>query len=292
MPPWILDSTAKYHQFLKYACGVYELPHRLRRLTDGRCDPKIVTLDVVNSLFHAALFRLPSINALEGDLKESDFQKIIGRKPTPGLKAFSAEVIDNVLDKMHLDRMRDGIEEIIWKAERNKAFREGSYGTLRGVAIDGWEPFASFDRHCDHCLERKVKVKNPATGEVEERLQYYHRYAVAMLIGPVVDVVLDLEPVRNGEARRADGEDVHHEGELTAALRLIDKLHVRYGTFIDSFVLDALYANGPVMAKLDDYGYGGFVVLKKDDNEPLKEALALWDRQAPCEVYRDAEAKV
>ena len=37
-----------------------------------------------------------------------------------------------------------------------------------------------------------------------------------------------------------------------------------------------LYANGPVMTHLDQHRYGGFLVLKKDNNEPVKEALALW----------------
>jgi hypothetical protein len=66
-------------------------------------------------------------------------------------------------------------------------------------------------------------------------------------------------------------------------------LHDTYGGFIDAFVLDALYANGPVMTQLDGYGYGGFIVLKKDNNEPLQEALALWQDQGPCEEYRDPE---
>ena len=64
-----------------------------------------------------------------------------------------------------------------------------------------------------------------------------------------------------------------------------------YGTFIDALVMDALYANGPVMTQLDQHGYGGFVVLKKANNEPLKEALALWQQQGPCEQYQDADKK-
>jgi hypothetical protein len=36
--------------------------------------------------------------------------------------------------------------------------------------------------------------------------------------------------------------------------------------------LDALYANGPVMTQLDQHGYGGFVVLKKANNEPLTKS--------------------
>jgi len=291
IPPWMLHSRGKLHQFERYVCNVFALPELLASLTDKRRTPEISTFDVVNSLFHTAVLRIPSINALEGDLKEGDFQKLIGRCPTQDVKAFSADVVANVLDKLHLDGVCGAIEDVIEKAERNKAFREGSYGALRCVAIDGWEPFASYDRHCPHCLVRKVKVKR-ASGDIEEVDQYYHRYVVAMLLGPLIDVVLAIEPVRNDEACRDTGSNhVGHEGELTAARRLIDSLHNTHGTFIDAFVLDALYANGPVMTQLDRYGYGGFIVLKKDNNEPLKEALSLWQGAGPCEEYDDPGKK-
>ncbi len=291
LPAWVIDSPRKLHKFMKYTTNVYGVPSLLGRFRDTRRDPDYPTFDVVNALFHSALFRRPSINATEGDLKQADFQKVIGLEPKPGVKAFSAEVISNVLDKLDLDGPRHGIEDVLWAAERNAAFREGSYGTLRCAAIDGWEPFCSYERCCPLCLTREVSVKNARTGEVEKRTQYYHRYVVAMLVGPVLDVVLDIEPVLNAEARRDLGEDGHHEGELTAAHRLIDRLHKTYGTFIDALVFDALYANGPIMTKLDKYGYGGFIVLKKDNNEPLKEALALWDRQSPCARFYDEEKK-
>ena len=45
------------------------------------------------------------------------------------------------------------------------------------------------------------------------------------------------------------------------------------------------------MTKLDTYGYGGFIVLKKDDNEPLKEALALWYGEEPCQQIDDVRKK-
>lgn len=135
LPPWLINSSRKLHQFEKYATKVYGLPRLIGSFRDGRRDPDYPTIEVVDALFHAALLRRPSINATEGDLKQADFQKLIGRKPKPGVKAFSAEVISNVLDKLDLDGPRNGIEDIIWKAERNKAFREGSYGTLRCVEI-------------------------------------------------------------------------------------------------------------------------------------------------------------
>jgi hypothetical protein len=289
LPPWVIGTHGKLQQFEKYASKVFDLPGLLDSLSDSRRDPTYPTFDVVNSLFHAGLLRLPSINAIEGNLKDSDFQMLLGLRPKEGIKAFSAEVIDNVLDKLDLDGPRDCIEKVIHKAERNKAFRDDTFGTLRCVAIDGWEPFASYDRHCPYCLTREVSVKNHATGEVEKRTQYYHRYVVAMLVAPLLDLVLGIEPVLNDEARRDLGEDAKHEGELTAAHRLIDSLYETYGSFIDAFVMDALYANGPVMTRLDKYNYGGFIVLKKEANEPLKEALDIWKDQPPNSSYDDRD---
>ena len=290
LPSWIDDSRGKLQQFEKYVCHVFGLADLLASLVDSRRAPKIPTFDVVNSLFHTAVLRIPSLNALEGDLKRSDFQKLMGRQPTPEVKAFSAEVVANVLDKLELQGIRNAIEDVIMKAERNKAFRDG-YGPLRCVAVDGWEPFSSYQRHCAHCLVRKVKVKG-AGGANEEVEQYYHRYVVALLLGPVMDVVLGIEPVLNEEALRdSDPEHEGHEGELTAGRRLIDSLQETYGGFIDVIVGDALYANGPVMTQLTHYGYGGFFVLKKENNEPLKEALQLWEMEGPCQSCADEERK-
>ena len=130
------------------------------------------------------------------------------------------------------------------------------------------------------------------TGELEEVEQYHHHYVVALLLGPVLDVVLGIERVLNEEALRdIDPEHEGHEGELTAARRLIDSLHDTYGGFIDAFVLDALYANGPVMTQLTNYGYSGFLVLKKQKDEPFKEALTLWQMHGPCEKYEDPDRK-
>ena len=96
----------------------------------------------------------------------------------------------------------------------------------------------------------------------------------------------------NQEALRdEDPEHEGHEGELTAARRLIDSLHKTYGRFIDAIVGDALYANGPMMTQISNYGYGGFLVLKKERDEPFKEALSLWVIEGSCEKYEDTERK-
>lgn len=291
LPPWIVQSRRRLHQFWKYVCQVFDVPRLVRDWSDSRRRPKVPTFDVAVSLLSAAVLRRPSINALEGDLKNADFQQAVGAKANPGTKLFSAEVITRVLDRLDLQRVRKAIRAVVRKGERNKAFRDGSYGGLRCAALDGWEPFASYDRHCRDCLTREVSVKDAAGGEVVKRTQYYHRCVVAMLVHPTVDMVLDLEPVLNADARQKAGEDRRHEGELTAAQRLIRRLKATYGGFIDALVLGALYANGPVMTTLAQCGYGGFIVLKKEDNEPLKEALSLWQNEGPCQRYEDKEKK-
>jgi hypothetical protein len=76
---------------------------------------------------------------------------------------------------------------------------------------------------------------------MEKVKQYYHRYVVALLLGPALDVVLAIEPVLNEEAHPDTvGEHAGHEGELTAARRLLDSLHQTYGSFIDAVVVDAV----------------------------------------------------
>jgi hypothetical protein len=138
---------------------------------------------------------------------------------------------------------------------------------------------------------RKVEVKQD-DGKVQKVEQYYHRYVVALLLGPDLDVVLGIEPVLNEEALR-DIDPAHegHEGELTAGRRLIQWLHQTYGGFIDAIVADALYAVGPVMTEVTEFGYGAFLVLKKENQEPFKEALKLWEMEGPCESCEDQERK-
>jgi len=285
-PEWLLSSDRKLHQFLRYGWKVFDLPGLLESLRDGRRDPTISTFHVASSLFFAAVLRIPSLNALEGYLKEGDFQKLIGLPAQPGEKAFSADTISDMLDLCDVDSARNALAELIRIAERNKVFRDGSYGGKRCVAIDAWEPHSSYERHCPGCLTRQVKGPDG-----DKRTQYYHRYVVAMLLGTDLDIILAAEPVLSEEALR-DGDADHqgHEGELTAAYRLLDRLHKTYGRFIEIVITDALYANGPWMTRLDQYGYGGIISLQKENNEPLKEAIDLCSRgECQRQVHEDPD---
>jgi hypothetical protein len=113
---------------------------------------------------------------------------------------------------------------------------------------------------------------------------------IALLLGADVEVVLDLEPLRSLDLRRREGETTDaHDGEQTAALRLIERLHEVYGRWIDLLVLDALYHSGPLMTRITKLGYGAVITLKKQSDEPLKEALVLTKDQPPSTSWDDLE---
>jgi hypothetical protein len=286
LPRWLTEPADHLAQFIKYTWKVFNVPQRTVGLRDARRRPTIQTAEIVRSLLFTAILRLPSLNALEGELKRAPFQRLVGRQAPPGHKLFSADTAARSLDSLDHELLRRLLYDIIWKAERNKAFRNSGLGVRRPVALDGWETFCTYARRCDHCLVRRITINGH---KVEQR---YHRFVVAFLLGDGPEVVLDVEPLRTADLRRQDGEQTDkHDGEQTAALRLLARLHAEFGSFIGAVVLDALYANGPVMTDLTEYDYGGIITLKKETDEPLKDALALMSGQPPSQVWDDPDKK-
>jgi hypothetical protein len=101
--------------------------------------------------------------------------------------------------------------------------------------------------------------------------------------------VLDFEQLLTAAVRKERGQKnvPGHEGEQTAAKRLVQRLRTTYGRWLDVLVVDALYANGPFLTIAKQCGYGVTVVLKKATDEPLKEALALWRNKPAQHVVRN-----
>lgn len=278
--PWVEERIG---QFIHYAWKVYDLPELIRGISDARTKPVVPTDLVLAGLHFAALLRLPSLNAMEGYLKEVCFQRLLGCEATADTKLFSADTTARVLDGLDHSAQRSALYQVNSKAERNKVFREGSVAGRRCVAIDGTELFRSRHRHCAACQTRTVRDGD------EEVIEYYHRVVVALLLGDSVEVVLDIEPVLGLEARRAAGQSEVEtdEGEKTAARRLIRRLHDQYGTFIDIIVLDGLYPDGPTMTLLAKLDYGAVITLRKRTDEPLKEARCLMQDRKPDCNWRD-----
>jgi len=284
-------------QIVAYARKVYGLPSLLGAITDTRRAPWTSARLVATSVFHAGLLRIRSFNALEPRLGEGSFRRLAGAGADERLG--TADTLSRSLWVMDLESVRRLSVEMLRKAERNKVFREGWYGALRYFAIDGWEPFCSRHRHCDECLVRHVRVKD-ASGVETAVEEYYHRFAVALLVDPRFDLLLDFEPLlpkdlrpvtpkgRKGNTQRVTKPDLD-EGELSTARRLLKRVKETF-PWLDVVVGDALYANGPFLDAASRLGLGAVVVAKKQSDEPLKEALAIWGDAAPQTTIENEEA--
>jgi hypothetical protein len=109
----------------------------------------------------------------------------------------SADTVGRVYSQLEVEALRAGLHHFYTRLKRNKALP--GLGGLAVVVIDGHESHASYRRHCPGCLERTIHC------EQGDRLQYYHRQVVLMLVSgsrpgqPALRLLLDLEPQRLGE---------------------------------------------------------------------------------------------
>jgi len=280
--PGAQDGTlgmGRLRQLLSCGRKVYKLGSTLDAMEDRRKEPRVSMAVIVRIVFVVALLRIRSFNALEPRLAEARMQRMLGLREVDR-KICSVDTMSYGLQRAEVVTLRAGVVNMVKRAERNKVFREGWHGALRYVALDAWEPHSSRSRCCSACLTRKVKVGKQKVTE------YYHKYVVALLIDEMIEVVVDMEPVRSADVRKEMGDKnvAGHEGELTAAKRLVPRLRETYGRWIDVLVVDALYSNGPFLTVAKEYGFGVIAVIKKTTDEPLKDALALWNGTPPQQV--------
>jgi hypothetical protein len=278
-----------------YGRKVFGLGDWLARVMDTRRAPRTAAGLVAAAVFYTGLLRIRSFNALEPRLGEKPFLRLVGAAPDRK-RLCSVDTVGRALCRMDLASVREVLVAMLAKAERNKVFREGWHGALRYVAIDGWEPFSSRHRHCRECLVRRVSVKGKDGKTIKVVPEYYHRYAVALLIDERFDLVIDIEPVLPKDLRplvvKGKGPTPRlvkaclDEGELTAATRLIKRVKQTFG-WIDVVVGDALYANGPFLTTLHSLGLGAVIVARKETDEPLREALHLWANQTPHKIVEN-----
>ncbi len=284
-------GRGKLRQFFAYLRNIFSIKTVLAMVRDRRQQPTVPTEMVVCILFFVGVLRIRSFNALEPTLAEATMQRALGVSGGGNSqRVCSVDTLSYALARMDPETARKMVVHTLRKAERNKVFRHGGQGGLRFVAIDGWEPFSSRSRHCPACLTREIHVGTKERNQTVT--EYYHAFVVAFYLDDRMDLVIDMEPIRSADVRIDSGEkDVKgHEGELTAAKRLLPRLRATH-RWIDVLVLDALYANGPFLTLAKALKYGVVVILKKEANEPLKEAFRLWGDRGPDEVHEDRENK-
>jgi hypothetical protein len=141
--------------------------------------------------------------------------------------------------------------------------------------LDANEHFHSRSRCCSCCCQREIEQLD-AKGQKQTVIEYYHRYVFAQINGPKINVLLDLEPIRPGEA------------EAEAALRLLGRIRRVYGVrFFDAVTIDAWYVQGPFLKAVKKLGWMWQVVLKQERMEVFQEARKLSEGKKPEQEFHD-----
>lgn len=266
------DRSHDLPSFTKWLNKGFDFREHARGMKDARTEPDISPPSVFLAAFHGFAFRLPSFQQLEADLSHSYLQDWIGAE-----RAFHDDTLRYSLCGFDLEPLEAMLVDINRRLKRGKAFDEGRVQGHLVAALDGIEVLSSFSRRCDECLERRVIGKDQA-GRKVEHTQYYHRAVGCQMIHSPVKPFLALEWLRPGE------------GEQTAALRLLRRLPDLYGSrFFDILLLDALYAQTPVLDLVREIGWDAVISLKQNARELYESAVRLFARRDPDASFTEIQ---
>ena len=247
---------------LAYARKVFDIPSKLRRVTDRRPRPQIPTFRVVLPLLVMFLGRFGSLNALEKTRTDGGWRKLLDGGDLP-----SADTLGRVAALIDPSGLQSVLVDFYRDLRRKKALPKLGDG-LVALVFDGHESTASFLQSCSQCGRRAVGK------EGDRREQYYHRFVFCSLVDKDNHLFLDVEPIRSGE------------GEVVAARRLYDRVHPRYARAYDIVVGDALYLEGPFFQDAINRKKDVLAVLKREALNLFADAEALFDEMEPVVFKR------
>jgi hypothetical protein len=260
-------------RLIGYSQKVFRLSTKLiPSFTDRRPEPRISTATVAKAAMVMFWARLGSLHALEMSGASRFWKHWLGQ-PMP-----SADTMGDVHAKMDAGTLREAIHQVYGRLKRNKALPD-NHGISLAI-VDGHESHASYLRHCTGCLERTIHTEN------RERIQYYHRQVTLLL---VTGAPAGRQPLRlplDQEVQRP-GED-----EVATAVRLLERVLIRYPRAFDLVLADGLYAQARFFNFLLEHRKHVLVVLKDERRNLYQDAAGLFDSVAPIPgTYRSRDCQ-
>jgi hypothetical protein len=243
-------------RLLNWARKVVGVEDALLAVRDGRQRARITTAVVVRSSLLLFLTRLGSLNALEQSRANVRWSRWLGAELP------SADTVGRVVAGIELETLREALGGLYRKLKRGKALRP-SAGGLVALVIDGHQSHSSYHQRCEGCLQKRVKTK------AGYRTLYYHHWVVAMLLTRPTPLLLDIEALRPDE------------DEIAAAVRLLERVLVRFPRAFDVVVADALYTDPRIYNLLIGQRKDVVTVLKANTPELLEQAVDIARLQSP-----------
>jgi len=216
-------------QMRAYAEKVFRKDARLAQMSDGRIAPTVPLGAVLSTWQWGLMRRTPSTEQIGDLLLDPRWRARLGLKPEDGGSADSAA---RILEGLSIEEWNAIMLEDFFIARRAGLIGDdGQYGK-RCAALDLNELFKSEKIHCPLCQVREKTIVD-AKGDKRTVPEYYHQAVALSWISGDIPLVIGWELLRPGE------------GELAAALRLLERLLPRLGKSLDLVIGDALYCCRP-----------------------------------------------
>jgi len=198
----------------------------------------------------------------------------LGLKPEEG---GSADRAGQILDGLAMEEWNEMMLEDFFIARRAGVLTDdGLYGK-RCAALDLNELFKSEKIHCDQCQVREKTVQD-AKGERRTVREYYHQAVALSWVSGKVPFVIGWEVLAPGE------------GELTAALRLLERLLPRLRKSLDLVLGDGLYCCRPFFKTVCAAGLDALAI--SSGNTEMDEEMDLLRKTDPPRLVCGLEVAV
>ena len=256
LPDQPVRQTALLKAFFR---TVRQYGGKWEELFAGVQDPRNPNLILysLNSLLFAGTFlfvcRLGSRREIQAKLRgngpaQDKFGALFGIARIP-----HGDTLNYGFRRLKVDEVQEVICRFVAGLIRKKvlcAYRQ--LGVYYLVAIDGTGVITFHQRHCEHCLQKKL-----SNGET----LFYHPVLEAKLVTRTgFAFSLMTEFIENADLS-ADKQDC----ELKAFYRLAKRLKARFPRLAICLLLDGLFAGGPTFKIAEEYGWKYLIVLREDD---------------------------
>lgn len=176
----------------------------------------------------------------------------------------------DVLDQVNYEQYRVIFKKLFALIQRSKTLELFEFMKIKNsthylIAVDGSGYYRSDKIACDCCMiEEHFDCNNTM------KIKYAHNILGASIVHPNLQQVISLcpEPIM-----RLDGA-CKNDSEQTAFRRFINNFKREHPKLKTVFVLDALYANGPIIRLLRENGYEFIIGVKESKSVLFLDAKA------------------
>lgn len=285
----------RLEKLLTYANNVYQIGEQINSLTRKNLNSKIKASTGVKTVFTGIMCQNRSINEMMETIHDVKNLKNIYKQKE--LKAKTHGLRDCLID-ISYEQVRRINENMINKVKENKFFRKNQIDGLSVIAMDGVEEFET----------NKVIEGLPERVHKDGKISRYYKALGIMSVGEDRQIMIGLEELQAKESEKITEkieeenkakkisekrlqEKIKAEGEITVIKRVIPNIKKTIGRDFDVVVLDALFANGPVLNCIKENKLDAVIRFKEERREIYKDAMGMFEKRESDLNYEIVEKK-